>query len=233
MSAAVILEGVVAVRGRRVVLDRVDGAFVASSATAIIGPNGAGKSSLLDVLAGRLRPVAGHVRIADGLRVGYLPQHPSVERDAPLRVRDLVLLGRLPRLGGWRGADEADRRAVDEAVAAVGLSDRADRTLGDLSGGEWRRALLARLIAAEPDIILLDEPFVALDRASGDLLVSLVRRWTDLGRTVVCAMHDEHRACEAFTTTLLLDGRVVAWGPTATLLAVGDGASGRRLAAAA
>jgi len=218
VSAALTLDNVtVAYRGHPA-LHHVSGAFERGSLTAVVGPNGAGKSSLLGALTGEIRPVQGEVHRAAGLRVAYLPQQAQIERSFPVRVLDVVAMGLWSQLGLWRGLSAAQRRQVEAALSAVGLSGFENRLIGEMSAGQFQRLLFARVLLQEADVILLDEPFNAIDaRTTADLL-TLVHRWHDQARTVIAVLHDLDQVRAHFDRSLLLARRCVAWGPTAEVL---------------
>lgn len=193
--------------------------------TAVCGPNGAGKSTLLEVLAGLLPPAAGQV-LLDGeplaslhpreraRRIGCLPQ--AGEAAWNLSVRTLAGLGRLPHAAGT----EADRRATEAALTALDLAALADRPLATLSGGERARAMLARVLAGEPEVILADEPLANLDLAHQTALLGHVRALAAAGRAVVLVLHDLAAAMNHADQVVVLDrGRVAAAGAPATALA--------------
>ena len=209
----------VAYRGHPAV-HHLSGAFEAGSMTAIVGPNGAGKSSLLAAIMGRLPAAQGRVEIDAALRgrMAWLPQHSEIDRGFPLSVFDLVALGLWSRVGAWRGLRAPEREAVHHALHAVGLHGFDRRLIGELSAGQFQRALFARLLLQDAPVILLDEPFNAIDaRTTADLL-ALVHRWHGQARTIVAVLHDMEQVREHFSHTLLLARRCVAWGPTAQVL---------------
>lgn len=189
--------------------------------TAIVGPNGAGKSTLLRAMAGLLpvdggdvlldaRPVGAWRPVERARRVAWLAQ----QGDAPdeLTVRDVVALGRLPHTGFFAGLGPADHEAVDRAMAATECAPWADRRLHQLSGGERQRVLLARALAVEAPVLLLDEPTTHLDPPHQVALVRLLRRLGDAGRTVASVLHDLPLALLADRVVLVAGGRVVAEG---------------------
>lgn len=215
--------------GGRPVLQDIDVKMAAGQLTALIGANGAGKTTLLNVLAGVLKPKAGVVRLGDaplkrlpaqmrGRRIAYLPQENAVHW--PLPVRDIVALGRLPFAGrSLGGLGDADRQAVDAAIAAMGLSELADRPLTDLSGGERRRALVARALVGAPEALLADEPAAGLDPARALDVIAAFRRATDNGAAALMAMHDLELAARFADRLIMLHGgRIVAEGPPAKVL---------------
>ncbi|MDB5896370.1 MAG: transporter [Rhodoferax sp.] len=200
-------------------LHHVSGRLARGSLTAVVGPNGAGKSTLLKAAVGLLRCAPGSVRVAvPPERVAYLPQLAEIDRGFPLRVRDCVLLGCWPRTGAWGGVDAAQWRAVDQALAEVGLADFGDRPIGSLSTGQLQRVLFARLMVQDAELILLDEPFNAMDSKTMATLLALVRRWHHEGRTVAAVLHDDALVHAHFPETVLLARECIAWGPTAEVM---------------
>lgn len=205
---------------RHPAVHHLSGELAMGSLTAVIGPNGAGKSSLLDALAGRLPLSSGRIEIAPELvgRVAYLPQQSQIDRSFPLGVLDLVSLGHWPRRGAFGAIDAPLRERAREALASVGLSGFEQRRIGELSVGQFQRVLFARVLLQDAQLILLDEPFNAIDaRTSADLL-AVVRRWHGEARTVVAVLHDMELVREHFPQALLLAREPVAWGPTAQVL---------------
>jgi zinc/manganese transport system ATP-binding protein len=181
---------------------------------AVVGANGSGKSTLMKAAAGLLQPMSGRLERAAGLRTAYLPQQSELDRSFPARVTDLVSLGLWPRRGLLGRHGSRDRQAVADALAAVGLDGFDGRSIDTLSGGQLQRALFARVLVQDADLILLDEPFNAVDaRTVGDLL-GLIRRWHGEGRTVLVVAHDLDLVRRNFPEALLLARRPVAWGPT-------------------
>ncbi len=220
LPAAITLRDVtVAYRGHPAV-HHVSGQFAPGSTTAVVGPNGAGKSSLLAAVMGRLPLAQGQVQLAPGLagRIAWLPQQHDVDRSFPISVQDLVAMGHWRVLGSLRGLGGPQRQAVQQALAAVGLAGFERRIIGELSAGQFQRALFARVLLQDAPAILLDEPFNALDaRTTADLL-AVVHRWQAQGRTVIAVLHDLEQVRQHFAHTLLLARRCVAWGPTAQAL---------------
>lgn len=205
---------------RHPAVHHLSGELAMGSLTAVIGPNGAGKSSLLDALAGRLPLSSGRIEIAPELvgRVAYLPQQSQIDRSFPLGVLDLVSLGHWPRRGAFGAIDAPLRERAREALASVGLGGFEQRRIGELSVGQFQRVLFARVLLQDAQLILLDEPFNAIDaRTSADLL-AVVRRWHGEARTVVAVLHDMELVREHFPQALLLAREPVAWGPTAQVL---------------
>lgn len=188
------------------------------SLTAVVGANGSGKSTLMKGIVGMLRPMAGGIARADGMRIAYLPQQSELDRSFPARVVDLVSLGLWPRRGLLGRYTKEDRAAVAATLAAVGLEGFETRPLDTLSGGQMQRALFARAMVQDADVILLDEPFNAIDAKTVGDLVALMKRWHGERRTVMAVLHDLDLVRENFPETLLLARSPVAWGGTPATL---------------
>ena len=199
--------------GRRTALEAVSGAFAPGSLTAVVGANGAGKSTLLAALAGLVRPARGAVRRGAG-RVAYLPQLAAIDRDYPLTVAELITLGGWREYGAFRAPGAALRARAAAAAETVGLAERLGRSVGEISVGELQRALFARLILQDAQIILLDEPFAAVDAQTTLVLLARVTRWHEEGRTVIAVLHDLDLVRTRFPATLVLARRCLAWGRT-------------------
>ena len=204
-------------------LHHVSGNFEAGSLTAVVGPNGSGKSTLLKSIMG-LVPVEGrrsggalHVVPAPS-RIAYLPQLAEIDRSFPIDVRDCVLLGCWSAAGAWGGIGRAMRARIDSALEAVGLEGFARRPIASLSSGQLQRVLFARLMVQDAELILLDEPFNAIDAQTTGALLALVRRWHQERRTVIAVLHDDAQVHQHFPTTVLLARELVAWGPTGDVL---------------
>jgi zinc/manganese transport system ATP-binding protein len=198
---------------------------------AIVGPNGAGKSTLLKGIIGELAPLGGSLDL-DGLKksdIAYLPQQIEIDRLFPISVFDCVAMGLWREIGAWRGVDAKGNGEVARALARVGLQDLADRPVGALSGGQFQRVLFARLLLQDAAIILLDEPFRAVDNKTVDDLIALILTWHAEGRTVLAALHDIDQVRAHFPTTLLLAREVVAWGETRKVLTPANFAKSRQL----
>jgi len=220
MSAAIRFDDVTLGYGRRPAVHHLRGEIAGGTLTAVVGPNGAGKSTLLKAVSGSLRPLAGRIEIAGGGRgrVAYLPQAAEIDRSFPLAVYDLVSMGLWSRAGLFGGIGRRDRARIEEALAAVGLTGFERRAIGTLSGGQMQRALFARLLLQDASLILLDEPFTAIDAKTSADLLDLVRRWHAEERTVVAVLHDLDMVRRAFPQTLLIAREPVAWGETGAVL---------------
>ena len=196
----------------------LEGTVDAGQLLAVVGSNGAGKSTLIKALAGILRPLGGRI---DGLkrqRVAYLPQQASLERGFPIETAQFAAFGLWHETGVFGGFSAAQRQRVHSALDAVGLHGYERQNIDTLSGGQLQRALFARLMLQDAPIMLLDEPFSAVDQASSDDLLQLLHRWSDEGRTVIAVLHNLQQVREHFPHTLMLARSVVAWGATADVL---------------
>jgi ABC-type Mn2+/Zn2+ transport system ATPase subunit len=223
-EASVVLDGVTAGYGRRTALTDVSLTVNPGSLLAVIGPNGAGKSTLLKLLAGLLRPSSGRVTVlggppgSAGPSIAYLPQAEAVDWEFPVTVREVVMMGRYARLGFWHGPGRKDRDRVEAALATVGMADAGQRQIGALSGGQRRRVFLARAIAADPDLYLLDEPVTGVDARTQEDLMDVLEAEARSGKTVIATTHDLICAAQRFHQAALLNGRLVAQGPAALVL---------------
>jgi zinc/manganese transport system ATP-binding protein len=223
MSSAVTLENVTISYARHPAVHHVNGAFAAGSLTAIAGPNGAGKSTLLKAIAGVLPVGEGRVHIQGTThdRIAYLPQATAYERDFPLSVLHLVCTGAWRQTGGFSAITPALHRQAMQVLEDVGMAHAASRGLGSLSAGQFQRVLFARLLMQDASLILLDEPFNALDAATTVHLLGVVSNWHRQGRTVICVLHDIAQIRQVFPDCLLLARECIAWGKTADVLHAG------------
>ncbi len=179
---------------------------------AVVGGNGSGKSTLLKGIMGLLRPMGGSCAVAPGTLLAYLPQQSELDRSFPARVIDLVSLGLWPRRGLLGRHRKEDRLSVADALKAVGLEGFEKRSIDTLSGGQMQRALFARVLVQDADLILLDEPFNAVDARTITDLLALIKDWHSENRTVMVVVHDLDLVREHFPEALLLARRPVAWG---------------------
>lgn len=206
----------------------LSGDFGAGSLTAVLGANGSGKSTLLKGIAGLLRPIDGRITVAPGTGIAYLPQQSELDRQFPARVVDLVTLGLWPARGLLGRHTASDRQRVTAAIDAVGLGGFETRTIDTLSGGQFQRALFARVMLQDAQVILLDEPFNAVDARTVEHLIALVKAWRDQGRTVIAVLHDFDLAQRHFPEALLLARRAIGWGPVDQVLTLANRAAARK-----
>lgn len=196
-SAIVCIENLWLFRGEHAILEDINLELDRADFLGLIGPNGGGKSTLLKIMLGLIKPDQGSIRIFGVLpeaarrRVGYMPQKTIFDRSFPVKVLEVVLMGRFSRTGLFRRYGSADRKAAYQALEAVGMEDRADREIGALSGGEQQRVFVARSLVSDPELLLLDEPTAGVDSAQQtdfyDLLCHLNQ---DLGIAIVLVSHD-------------------------------------------
>ena len=217
-SPALRLQLVHAAYDRTPVLEGVNGSLLPGRSLALIGPNGAGKSTLIKAILGLVPLTAGSIEVLGGspevarAAVAYVPQADILDSTFPVSVLDVVLMGRYRAIGWFRRPSAADRAQAGAALAAVGLADLASRRFGLLSGGQRQRVLLARAIAQQARLLLLDEPFNGVDATSTELILSILGRMRADGVAVVMSTHDlsiAHLACDE---ACLLNRRQVAFG---------------------
>lgn len=205
---------------RHPAVHHLNGCFEAGSLTAIIGPNGAGKSTLLKGIKGMLPVLSGGVALegVDRAAIAYLPQQAELDQDFPISVLDVVMLGHWRGVGMFGAMGAGHRRHALDALAAVGLEGFERRPIGSLSVGQRQRVLFARVLLEDAPVILLDEPFAAIDaRTTADLL-ALVGCWHGEGRTVIAVLHDFDQVRRHFPRALLLAREVIAWDETERVL---------------
>ncbi len=186
--------------------------FPQGQSSAIIGPNGAGKSTLLKAVMGLVPYSEGDIQLPASLKVSYLSQISDIRRDLPLTLFELVSAGALGSMGLFKGLSKKAEQAVSEALMFVGLESCADRSIDSLSGGQFQKALFARIMVEGADLILLDEPFNAMDARTTKELCGLIRRWEELGKTVIVVLHDLTIAQHYFTNTLIIARDKIAFG---------------------
>jgi zinc/manganese transport system ATP-binding protein len=216
---------------RHPAVHHLSGEVASGALLAVIGPNGAGKSTLFRGLVGILKPLAGSVSL-DGLDardIAYLPQIADIDRSFPISVFDFVSTGLWRTTGLFGGIGKSARDKIEQALSAVGLTGFENRGIGTLSGGQMQRMLFARLLLQDARVIVLDEPFNAIDAKTSADLLELVKRWHAEGRTVLAALHDMELVRAHFPETLLLAREPVAWGATAEVLTAENLLEARRM----
>ena len=218
-DAVITLENLTVTYQRHPALHHVSGCFARGSVTAVVGPNGAGKSTLLKSILGLVRVNSGRiVTVPSRKAIAYLPQLAEIDRGFPISVIDCVLLGYWRRMGLFGRVDAAMQQRAEAALTAVGLGGFGRRAVGSLSAGQFQRVLFARILLQDAELILLDEPFTAIDARTTSDLLGIVRNWQAEGRTVIAVLHDYEQVRAQFPQALLLARNVVAWGATADVL---------------
>jgi zinc/manganese transport system ATP-binding protein len=205
---------------RHPAVHHLNGMVESGALLAVVGPNGAGKTTLLKGIVGLLKPLAGHIH-RDGLQardIAYLPQISEIDRSFPIDVYDVVAMGLWRNAGLFGGIGANDHATVHRAIAAVGLSGFERRPIATLSGGQMQRVLFARLLLQDARLIVLDEPFTAIDVKTAADLLAIVQRWHREQRTVLAALHDLDLVQANFPDVLLLAREPVSWGPAAEVL---------------
>ena len=231
MSAQIKFRDVTLGYDRHPAVHHLSGEVAAGALLAVVGPNGAGKSTLFRGLVGILKPLAGSI-LTGGLDIrdiAYLPQSVDIDRSFPISVYDFVGTGLWRFTGIFGGMGKGAREKIAHALGAVGLNGFENRAIGTLSGGQMQRMLFARVLLQDARLIVLDEPFNAIDAKTSADLLELVRRWHGEGRTVLAALHDMELVRAHFPETLLLARGEVAWGVTSEVLTAENLAEARRM----
>jgi zinc/manganese transport system ATP-binding protein len=216
---------------RHPAVHHLSGEVATGALLAVVGPNGAGKSTLFRGLVGILKPLAGRILTGgiDAKDIAYLPQSADIDRSFPISVFDFVGTGLWRRTGFFGGIGTEARAGIARALAAVGLSGFENRGIGTLSGGQMQRLLFARVLLQDARLIVLDEPFNAIDTKTSADLLALVKQWHAEGRTVLAALHDMDLVRAHFPETLLLARGKVAWGATGEVLTAENLNQARRM----
>ena len=231
MSAALEFRNLTLGYDRHPAVHHLHGPVKQGALMAVVGPNGAGKSTLFKGIVGMLKPLSGSIDLG-GMRardIAYLPQIADIDRTFPIGVYDMVAMGLWRDAGLFGGIGRREREKVRAAMSAVGLSGFEERPIGTLSGGQMQRILFARLLLQDARVIVLDEPFNAVDAKTSADLFDLVRRWHGEKRTVLTALHDIDFVRANFPETLLLAREPVAWGNTAVVLTPENLLAARRM----
>jgi zinc/manganese transport system ATP-binding protein len=201
---------------RHPVVHHLYGSFADASLTALVGPNGGGKSTLLKTLAGFVPLMTGNIDFG-GIKpcdIAYLPQQFEIDRTFPIKVIEVVLLGEWPRLGAFRRIRKEHKREAVEALSQVDMASFAERPVISLSTGQWQRVLFARIIFQRARLILLDEPFAAIDEQTTLDLMRKLEQLRRVGVTIICVMHDLNLVRAHFPQTVVLSRELIAWGET-------------------
>jgi manganese/iron transport system ATP-binding protein len=201
----------------RSALEDVSFRLTSGERVAVVGPNGAGKSTLFKVIAGLLEPTTGEVRVAGHcpgghICIAYVPQRSQVDWAFPVTVADVVLMGRVGRIGLLRRPGRKDGEHVRQCLEVVGLTDLADRQISELSGGQQQRMFIARALAQEAELMLMDEPLTGLDVPAQEDIFRVTNELRQRQVTVMVATHDLNLAAERFDRVMLLNGRLLGIG---------------------
>ena len=217
---------------RHPAVHHITGNFLLGSLTAIVGPNGAGKSTLLKGLMGLIKPLDGQINYHKVLprEIAYLPQQADIDRSFPISVMETVLIGHWKKIGLFRPVTNEMKREAEIALEAVGLTGFENRVISSLSSGQFQRVLFARMLLQDAQIILLDEPFTAIDAKTTTDLLKVIFRWHNEKRTVIAVLHDMDQVKNNFPETLLISREPIAWGPTNEVLINKNIAKARLLA---
>jgi manganese/zinc/iron transport system ATP- binding protein len=221
-ASPLAVRGLTVSYGEKPALFSVDATFPAAAMSAIVGRNGAGKSTLLKASLGLIPSVSGQVTVfgqpvaAARDRIAYVPQRASVDWDFPTTVIDVVLMGRYRKLGLFRRVSRAERMLATGALARVGMDGFANRQIGQLSGGQQQRVFLARALAQEADLYLLDEPFAGVDAATERAIIEVLKDLKKDGKSVIAVHHDLSTVADYFDHVFLVNVRAMAEGPVAT-----------------
>ena len=216
---------------RHPAVHHLSGTVASGALVAVVGPNGAGKSTLFKGVVGAIKPLAGTIERdgTDAHEIAYLPQVPDIDRSFPINVYDMVAMGLWRMRGLFGRIGDKDHHIIEKAIAAVGLIGFEQRSIGTLSGGQMQRMLFARLLVQDARVIVLDEPFTAIDERTAADLLDLVRRWHNEKRTILAALHDIDLVKANFPNTLLLAREPVAWGRTSDVLTAENLNKARRM----
>jgi zinc/manganese transport system ATP-binding protein len=218
---------------RHPAVHHLDGVIAPGALLAVCGPNGAGKSTLIKALVGMVKPMGGAIDLGVAREkrenIAYLPQAAQIDLSFPIDVFDMAAMGLWRGIGLFGGVSKADAQRVRDALAAVGLTGFERRQIGALSGGQTQRLLFARLMLQDAPVILLDEPFSAIDERTVSDLLALIARWRDEGRTLVAVLHDFDMVRRCFPETLLLAREKIFWGPTGEALSPENLARARKM----
>jgi zinc/manganese transport system ATP-binding protein len=231
MTAALEFKNLTLGYDRHPAVHHLSGKVAEGTLLAVVGPNGAGKSTLLKGIVGALDPLDGAIdrNGAPPETIAYLPQLAEIDRTFPISVYDLVAMGLWRRAGLFGGIGRTQRKTIEQAISTVGLDGFEARAIGTLSGGQMQRALFARLLLQDAQLILLDEPFAALDENTIADLSDLISRWHGERRTIITVLHDLDLVRLRFPEALLLARQAVAWGKTSDVLTAENLLRARRM----
>ena len=213
---SVVLNNLTISYNKHPAIHHLNGEFEDGSLTAIIGPNGAGKTSILKAISGLLDTTEGNIKVKDTKKksIAYLPQQSEIDKSFPITALEVIYLGFWEKVGVFSEISDEMHEKAKLALEAVGLKGFENRVIGTLSAGQFQRVLFARTMVQDANLILLDEPFTAIDSKTTSDLLNLVHRWHGEKRTVIAVLHDMEQVKENFPNTLLVARECIAWGKT-------------------
>jgi len=216
-AAPVQLEAVSVAYNGKLALKEISFSLAAGDSVAVVGPNGAGKTTLFRTIAGAMQPSMGEVRVyghepGGHICIAYVPQRSEVDWDFPVTVQDVVMMGRIRKIGLFRWPRRKDWQFIQQAMRSVGVDLLADRQIAELSGGQQQKVFLAQAIAQEAELVLLDEPLGGLDLPSQEAIFEILEQLKGQGVSVLVATHDLNLAAERFDRVMLLNRRMIAMG---------------------
>ena len=216
-AAPVQLEAVSVAYNGKLALKEISFSLAAGDSVAVVGPNGAGKTTLFRTIAGAMQPSMGEVRVyghepGGHICIAYVPQRSEVDWEFPVTVRDVVMMGRIRKIGLFRWPRRKDWQFIRQAMVSVGVGQLADRQIAELSGGQQQKVFLAQAIAQEAELVLLDEPLGGLDLPSQQAIFEILEQLKSQGVSVLVATHDLNLAAERFDRVMLLNRRMIAMG---------------------
>lgn len=223
MKTAIETHNLTVAYNRRPVLWDIDFQVPEGQLIGVLGPNGSGKTTLLKSVMGLVQPSSGYVRLFGQCldevrsRISYVPQRESVDWNFPISVREVALMGRYRKNKLFGRLSKADHNLADEALEKVGMLPFADRQIAQLSGGQQQRVFVARALAQQADLYLMDEPFAGVDAASEEAILTLLQDMKQAGKTVLIVHHDLHTAHQFFDWMVLLNTRLIKCGPTSAV----------------
>lgn len=219
MTIAVELKDVTINYNNKPAIVGISGSFARGSLTAITGPNGAGKSTLLKAIAGIIKSDDGAIRVnVAHEKIAYLPQVSEIQRDFPISVLHLVTTGYFQEFGGYSAINSQMKKHALEVLSEVGLVGFENNDIASLSLGQFQRALFARLIIQDASLILLDEPFAAIDFETTSKLTDIIKKWHREQRTIICVLHDLEQIINNFHECLILNRKCADWGKSEIVL---------------
>ena len=216
-AAPVQLEAVSVAYNGKLALKEISFSLAAGDSVAVVGPNGAGKTTLFRTIAGAMQPSRGEVRVyghepGGHICIAYVPQRSEVAWDFPVTVQDVVMMGRIRKIGLFRWPRRKDWQFIRQAMRSVGVDQLTDRQIAELSGGQQQKVFLAQAIAQEAELVLLDEPLGGLDLPSQEAIFEILEQLKGQGVSVLVATHDLNLAAERFDRVMLLNRRMIAMG---------------------